>query len=252
MITRERLVEEFLLLDEKARLMGSEEIHLYLIGGGNLALRDIKPATADVDVVVENVGALNRLERVLTDPSPELRTSRGLVIYIKVAEHEYRRKLGAYSVYRKLDPELEDFNLDVFVRRVLRGITLTEGIMKRAFIPKEFKGLERLKVHLVSPEDIFLFKGVTSLGRSKDVDDILRLLELGIDFEVVLEEVEAQKEVIERERFEHLADLLLEKMISVQKILGERGLRSSGLDKFINSLEELLSGSEVRRYGSDT
>ncbi|NJE04106.1 hypothetical protein [Thermococcus sp. MV11] len=252
MITRERLVEEFALLDEKARLMGSEVIRLYLIGGGNLALRGIKPATADVDVVVENAGALNRLERVLTDPSPELRTSRGLVIYIKVVEHEYRKKLGAYSVYRKLDPELEDFNLDVFVRRVLRGITLTEGIMKRAFIPNEFKGLEKLKVHLVSPEDIFLFKGVTSLGRSKDIDDILRLLELGIDFGIVLEEVNAQKEVIERERFEHLADLLLEKMISVQKILGERGLRSSGLDKFISSLEELSSGSEVKGYGPDT
>lgn len=252
MITRERLVEEFALLDEKAQLMDSKEIRLYLIGGGNLALRGIKPATADVDIVVENVGALNRLERVLTDPSPELRTSGGLVIYIKVAEHEYRRKLGAYSVYRKLDPELEDFNLDVFVRRVLRGITLTEGIMKRAFIPKEFKELEKLKVHLVSPEDIFLFKGVTSLSRSKDVDDIMRLLELGIDFDVVLEEVEAQKEVIEPERFEHLADLLLEKMISIQKILEERGLRSSGLDKFINSLEELLSELEVRGYDSDT
>ncbi|AHL22803.1 hypothetical protein [Thermococcus nautili] len=242
MITRERLIEEFALLDEKARLMDSEEIHIYLIGGGNLALRGIKPATADVDVVVENVGVLNRLERVLTDPSPELKTSKGLVIYIKVVEHEYRRKLGAYSVYRKLDPELEDFNLDVFVRRVLRGITLTEGIMKRAFVPKEFNELEKLKVHLVSPEDIFLFKGVTSLGRSKDIDDIMRLLELGIDFDVVLDEVRAQKEFIEPERFEHLAGLLLEKLISVQRILEERGLRSSGLDKFISSLEKLLFG----------
>ncbi|KUH34810.1 hypothetical protein APY94_00080 [Thermococcus celericrescens] len=252
MITRERLIEEFWLVDEKARLMGSGEIHLYLIGGGNLALRGLKPATADVDVVVESLSALSRLEGVLTDPSPELRTSKGLVIYIKVAEHEYQRKLGAYSVYKKLDPELGDFNLDVFVKRVLRGITLTKGVMERAFIPEEFKGLKRLKVHLVSPEDIFLFKGVTSLGRSKDIDDIMRLLEMGIDFDVVLEEVEAQKKVIESERFEYLMGLFLEKMRGVRAILKERGLRSSGLDKFINSLEELLSGSEVRGYGPDT
>jgi len=128
------------------------------------------------------------------------------------------------------------------VRRVLKGITLTEGIMKRTLVPEEFKGLEKLKVYLVSQEDIFLFKGVTSMGRSKDVDDILRLLEMGIDFDVVLDEVKVQKEAIEPERFERLAGLLLEKMMIVQRILGERGLRSSGLDKFINSLEELLSG----------
>ncbi|WP_461866569.1 hypothetical protein [Thermococcus sp.] len=47
MITRERLVEEFALVDEKATLLASwgvipEEIRLYLIGGGNLALRGHK------------------------------------------------------------------------------------------------------------------------------------------------------------------------------------------------------------------
>jgi len=242
MITRERLIEEFALLDEKAKLMNVPEIRLYLIGGGNLALRGIKPATMDVDVVVESLGVLKHLEGVLTNPSPELRTSKGLVIYVKVVEHEYRKKLGTYSVYKKLDSELGDFNLDVFVRRVLKGITLTEGIMKRILVPEEFKGLEKLKVYLLSQEDIFLFKGVTSLGRSKDVDDILRRLEMGIDFDVVLDEVKVQKEAIEPERFERLAGLLLEKMMIVRRILGERGLRSSGLDKFINSLEELLSG----------
>lgn len=242
MITRERLIEEFALLDEKAKLMNVPEIRLYLIGGGNLALRGIKPATMDVDVVVDNLGVLKHLEGVLTNPSPELRTSKGLVIYVKVVEHEYRKKLGTYSVYKKLDSELGDFNLDVFVRRVLKGITLTEGIMKRTLVPEEFKGLEKLKVYLISQEDIFLFKGVTSLGRSKDVDDILRLLEMGIDFDVVLDEVKVQKEAIEPERFEWLAGLLLEKIMIVRRILGERGLRSSGLDKFINSLEELLSG----------
>lgn len=240
MITRERLVEEFILLDEKAQLMGSEELRLYLIGGGNLALRGVKPATADVDVVVENIGVLKRLERVLTDPSPELKTSKGLVIYVKVVEHDYMKKLGAYSVYKRIDPQMGDFNLDVFVKRVLRGITLTESIMRRAFIPEEFKILERIKIHLVSPEDIFLFKGVTALGRSKDIDDMLRLIEMGIDFKVVLKEIEVQKEVIGLERFEQLMSLFLEKMITVRGILKERGLRSSSLDKFIDSLRELL------------
>ncbi|WP_246112266.1 hypothetical protein [Thermococcus aciditolerans] len=252
MITRERLIEEFALLDEKARLMGSEVIRLYLIGGGNLALRGIKPATADVDVVLEDYRTLRAFEAVLTNPSSELRTSGGILVYLKVFGHEYEKKLGADAVYQKIDPEMNNFNLDVFVKRVMRGIQLTEGMKERAIIPEEFKDLEKLKIHLVSLEDIFLFKGVTSLGRSKDIDDILQLLEAGIDFDVVLDEVKVQKEAIEPERFERLADILLEKMISIQKILEERGLRSSGLDKFINSLEELLSELEVSGYGPDT
>ncbi|MCO6041846.1 hypothetical protein [Thermococcus alcaliphilus] len=240
MITRERLVEEFRALDEKAMLMGSDVVRLYLIGGGNLALRGLKEATADIDVVVENLNLLKKFESILTNPSPQLKTSRGLIIYVKVAEHEYEKKLGAYSVYRKLDPQMEDFNLDVFVKRVMRGIILTESMKKRSIIPKEFQDLNKIRVYLISLEDLFLFKGVTSIGRSKDVDDLIRLIEVGVDFNVILEELNIQKDLIGKERFELLVNLLMEKMVSIREILGVRGLRSSGLEKFIISLEELM------------
>ncbi|WP_088882733.1 hypothetical protein [Thermococcus sp. P6] len=242
MITRDRLIREFALLDEKAWLMGSEEIRVYLIGGGNLALRGIKPATADVDVIVEDYRSLKALDSILTDPSPELRTSGGIVVYLKVFGHEYEEKLGADSVYQKIDPETGNFNLDVFVKRVMRGIQLTEGIKSRSLVSEEFQELKRLRVYLVSLEDIFLFKGVTSPGRSKDVDDILRILEAGVDFNVILDEIKAQRRVIESERSGRLAAVFLEKMEGVREILRGRGLRSLGLDNFIDSLEELLSG----------
>ncbi|MFA4647742.1 hypothetical protein P8X24_10945 [Pyrococcus kukulkanii] len=213
---------------------------MYLIGGGNLALRGVKPATADVDVVLENYKAFKTFEDVLTDPSPEWRTSGGLVVYLKVFGHEYGGRLGADAVYRKIDPDMGDFNLDVFVKRVMGGIQLTESMGKRAFIPREFVGLKKLRVHLVSLEDIFLFKGVTSLGRSKDVDDLLRLLELGVDFNVVFKELKVQKNTIEPESFERLVGILYEKMIEVQELLRMRGLRSSSLDMFINSLGTII------------
>ena len=240
MITRERLVREFELIDEKAWLMGSDEIDLYLIGGGNLALREIKPATADVDVVVKDYRTLTALENVLINPFPRFRTSGGIIVYLKVFGHKYEKKLGADAVYQKVDPETGDFNLDVFVKRVMRGIQLSGGMIDRAVVPKEFQELKKLRVHLVSVEDVFLFKGVTSLGRSKDVDDILRLLELGVDFNVVLKEMEVQRKLLEVETFERLAHILFEKIKLVQKILEERGLRSRGLDHFINQLEGYL------------
>lgn len=245
MITRDRLIREFVLLDEKARLMASEEIRVYLIGGGNLALRGMKPATADIDILIGDYEKLKAFDSILTDPSSDLRTGGGKVVYLKIFGHEYEEKLGADSVYQKIDPEMDNFNLDIFVKRVMRGIQLTEGIKSRSVVPGEFQELERLRVYLVSLEDIFLFKGVTSLGRSKDVDDILRILEVGVDFDVILDEIKAQRRIIEPERFGRLAGVFLEKMRGVQEILRGRGLRSSSLDKFINSLEGLPSELEM-------
>lgn len=248
MITRERLIKEFTLLDEKAALLTSqgiipERIALYLIGGGNLALRGIKEATADIDIVVENVHVLKALDEVLTNPSPELKVGPGVrVIYMKEVEHEYRVKLGAFSVYKKLDPELGDFTLDVFVKRVLRGITLSDGIKIRSMIPDDFMNLKVLKVRLVSLEDIFLFKGVTSLSRAKDIDDLLRLLEHGVEFSIILDELNSQKVFIEPERFEWLVGLLYEKSLTLRDILAERGLRSRYLDNFIKNLKIFFVG----------
>jgi len=103
MITRERVIEEFILLDEKATLLASQgvipkRITLYLIGGGNLALRGIKEATADIDIIVENIHVLKAFDEVLTNPLPELKVSPGVrVIYIKEVEHEYKVKLELFQ-----------------------------------------------------------------------------------------------------------------------------------------------------------
>ncbi|NJE12840.1 hypothetical protein [Thermococcus sp. LS2] len=50
------IIAEFHLLEEKAKLLNLEPIRVYLIGGGNLALRGLKSATKDIDLVVTNRG----------------------------------------------------------------------------------------------------------------------------------------------------------------------------------------------------
>ncbi|WP_167886394.1 hypothetical protein [Thermococcus sp. M39] len=51
----------------------------------------------------------------------------------------------------------------------------------------------------------------------------------------------AQRKVLEPKRFDWLVGLLLEKMLVVQGILRKRGLKSSGLDRFIDSLKGLIN-----------
>lgn len=70
----------------------------------------------------------------------------------------------------------------------------------------------------------FRFEGVTLLGHSKDIDDILRLLEMGINFDVVLNDAKTQKDLIEPERFRWLLEILLEKTVHIRMIPKKGGL----------------------------
>ncbi len=87
---------------------------------------------------------------------------------------------------------LYEFNLDVFVKRVLNKLHLSEGMVSRAEAPEEFSSHEWFKILLVSKEDIFLFKSVTSLERVRDLEDLIALVETGLDYEIIIHELEAQ------------------------------------------------------------
>jgi hypothetical protein len=53
-----------------------------------------------------------------------------------------------------------------------------------------FLSLEKMRVNILSPEDIFVFKAVTS--RERDRDDMFAIFEKGMDFEAVKGEITAQ------------------------------------------------------------
>jgi hypothetical protein len=56
-----------------------------------------------------------------------------------------------------------------------------------------------LTVKMTSPEDTFLFKSVA--GRSTDIDDMNTLVQTGLDFDIIKEEVERQAHLLDKERF---------------------------------------------------
>lgn len=151
----------------------SDPLTVYLIGGGAMSLRDLKAATKDIDLVVADGDAYGLLWDVLM----ELGYSE-----VHSLDAEYL-VLGATSCVENGD----GCRLDIFNQQVANKLVLTGGMRDRS---EPFLTTGRLTVRLVSNEDIFLFKLIA--GRDDDIGDMNVLVQAGVDYDVVRDELEAQ------------------------------------------------------------
>ena len=67
-----------------------------------------------------------------------------------------------------------------------------------------FLDTDQLTVQLVSNEDIFLFKAIA--GRDDDIEDMNMLVQAGLDYGVVRDELEAQIDWLDDDQFATLAN----------------------------------------------
>lgn len=158
-----------------------EPLTVYLIGGGALTLREMKDATKDIDLIVRNEAELERLYDVLEEA--------GYALPDDLAD-EYDQLEAAFIL------EKGPRRFDVFHRVVAGVLRLSEGMEERSerlFVEGP------LEVRMVSLNDIFLFKSVAN--RDDDVDDMITLIQAGIDEEVITEEVTTQLSLIESDEF---------------------------------------------------
>lgn len=160
----------------------TDPITVYLIGGGAVSLRDLKAATKDIDLVVPDGNAYGQYWAVLMDLEYSEVQSLG---------PDYRA-LGATSCVENDD----GCRLDIFNRQVANKLVLTEGMVDRS---EPFLETDPLTVRLVSTEDIFLFKLIA--GRDDDVEDMNVLVQTGLDYDVVRNELEAQMDRLGDDRF---------------------------------------------------
>lgn len=159
-----------------------EQLTVFLIGGGAMALRNRKESTKDIDVVVDSRAAYSRFRALL---------SRAGYREIESLEETYRQ-LGARSCVENED----GCRFDVFDRQVSGKLILTDGMKNRTETVHEF---ENLTVDLVSEADIFLFKAVAN--RPADIDDMNVLVQTGLDFDVVERELRTQMEQLDELQF---------------------------------------------------
>ena len=161
-------------LDELLVRVGSkieEPLKIYMIGGCALSFKGLKPATKDIDIIVTKKTDFNVFDKSMKENGFKSMTDRRSEFY-----------LTALAVYGK-----DESRIDVFLRQVGKMLFLTDGMIRRA---EKYKDYEKLAVYLVSNEDIFLFKAMTS--REGDILDCDRIMKEGIDYDVVYNEIVAQ------------------------------------------------------------
>ncbi len=152
----------------------SEHVDLYLIGGGAMSFQNLKVATKDIDVVLRSTRELELTRNALLS----------LGYFVPCVRGAYA-EMNASDILENAD----GFRWDIFVRVVCNGLQLSESMAKRSI---ELFSLENISVYMIAPEDIFVFKSVTS--RDRDREDMYTLFTRGLDFDIIRDEIIWQNE----------------------------------------------------------
>lgn len=148
---------------------------VYLIGGCAMSFRGLKESTKDVDIVFKNQRDCGRFCEALF----------GAQYFQPVVIQNEHRDLHATKMYENKD----GFHLDLFVKQVIRKLTLSKPMAERAELYKKYGNLA---IYLLSKEDVFLFKGLASEGRKRDLPD-MQVLYPNLNWDAIKQELYSQK-----------------------------------------------------------
>jgi hypothetical protein len=150
-------------------------LEIYLIGGCAMSFRGLKEFTKDVDIVFKS-------EKSHQSFCDALFGAQYHEPFTMKSEHE---QLKAKRMFENKD----GFHLDLFVKTVIGKLVLSESMAGRA---EPYRQYGNLGVYLLSREDIFLFKGLASEGRRRDLPD-MQALYPGLDWRIIERELDSQK-----------------------------------------------------------
>lgn len=147
----------------------AKSIKIYMIGGCALSFKGLKAATKDIDIIVTSKNDFDVFGKAMRAAGFTLMTERESEFY-----------LTALAVYIRGD----DSRIDVFLKQVGKMLQLTDTMIKRSELYKKYGSLS---VYLLSNEDIFLFKTMTS--RQGDLFDCDRLIKENLDYDLIYKEI---------------------------------------------------------------
>jgi hypothetical protein len=166
------MIEQFSiyeLLFKEINQITNREINIYVIGGAVLLYRDMKPATKDIDIVVDTKAEFNELVKVLK----------------QVGFESFSPLTGGYQHFKLSEQfKRESTHIDIFLREVCSKFLFSKTMIDRS---ENIISLDKIKVYLSSNEDVFSFKTMTD--RPGDLDDCISLAQRGLDWDVIFSEI---------------------------------------------------------------
>ncbi len=146
-------------------------VKIYMIGGCALSFKGLKLATKDIDIIITKKEDFDIFDQSMKENG-----------FLSDSDREGDFYATALAVYKS-----DESKIDVFLGQVGKMLFLSESMTKRA---EEYKKYGNLAVYLVSNEDIFLFKAMTS--REGDIFDCDRIMKEGIDYGIIYDEIVEQ------------------------------------------------------------
>jgi hypothetical protein len=151
----------------------NKKISIYMIGGGVLLYNNLKQGTKDIDLIVNSKEEYTQLIKTLE--KQDFKLEKPTREYIK---------LNLENILIK-----NNYRFDIFNKIVCNTLFLSENMIKRAEVIKEYNNI---KLFACSLEDILVFKSITD--RDGDVDDCLSIARKNPNWNIVLEEIKYQVE----------------------------------------------------------
>lgn len=143
-----------------------------LLGGENMRMKGLKDRTKDCDIVVDDDKALNNLTNTLLDLG-----------YKSLNKEHFTNDDRRIDPFDILEHPARS-RVDLFKTRIAGKLVLSDTIVQRAKIEQ----FTKLKLRILSNEDIFLLKSVTL--REGDIQDLSKIVQSGnFDWKIVWDEL---------------------------------------------------------------
>ncbi len=147
------------------------KINVYLIGGAVLLYHNLKPGTKDIDLIVNSKEEYESL----------INTLKKNDFTLEKPTREYH-KLNLENILIK-----DNYRFDIFNKIVCNNLFLSDNMIKRAKLIKEYKNI---KLFACSLEDILVFKSITD--RDGDIGDCQSIARTNPNWNVILDEIKYQ------------------------------------------------------------
>jgi hypothetical protein len=159
----------------------SESVAVYLLGGSAMTVRGLKDQTEDIDLAL---GVVSEFEHVY-----QVFRSQGFAMVEEPTEsfEGVGKTVALHHAERGLQ-------IDLFDRQIVGKVWITERMQDRA---EDFWAGDHATAFVLSDEDMFLLKAVSggdiASGRRRDIEDMRKYAQRGLDYESILSEIDEQR-----------------------------------------------------------